>query len=167
MSEPRDKNAFVKDLQRQWERSERWKGIKRRYTAEDVWRLRGSIRIEYTLARRGASRLWELLHGEPYVNSLSAVTGNQAIQHVRGRLKAIYVSGWQVAADMNNAMHMYPDQSLYPSDSVPYLIKRINNSLLQADQNHHMKGQNGVDWLAPWWPTPRPGSADPSTPSRS
>jgi len=149
MSEPKDKDAFVKDLRSRWDTSARWKGIKRRYSAEDVWRLRGSVPIEYSLARRGASRLWELLHSEPYVHSLSAVTGNQAIQHVRAGLKAIYVSGWQVAADMNNAMHMYPDQSLYPSDSVPYLIKRINNSLLQADQNHHMKGQNGVDWLAP------------------
>jgi isocitrate lyase len=149
MTDPKGKDAFVERRHKDWRTSPRWRGITRTYSASDVFRLRGSLEIEYTLAKRGADTLWRLLHEDPYVNALSAVTGNQAIQHVRAGLKAIYVSGWQVAADMNNAMHMYPDQSLYPSDSVPYLIKRINNSLQQTDQNHHMKGLNSVNWFAP------------------
>ena len=144
-----EKDEFVARLEEEWRESPRWQGIRRPYRPADVWKLRGSVEIEYTLAKRGARRLWSLVHEEPYVHALSAVTGNQAIQHVRAGLKAIYVSGWQVAADMNNALHMYPDQSLYPSDSVPYLIKRINNSLQQADQIHHLQGGNGADWYAP------------------
>ncbi len=114
-----------------------------------MYRLAGSYENEHTIARHGTRRLWELLHAEPYVPALSAITGNQAIQEVQAGLLAIYVSGWQVAADMNDAMHMYPDQSLYPSDSVPSLIRRINNALLRADQIHHMKGKNHTQWLAP------------------
>lgn len=134
---------------KEWEASPRWKGIKRPYSAKDVDRLRGTIHREYSIAKSGANRLWKLLNEDPYVPALSAVTGNQAIQQVKAGLKAIYVSGWQVAADMNNSLRMYPDQSLYPSDSVPYLIKRINNSLLRADQIHHLKNDNSVYWLAP------------------
>jgi isocitrate lyase len=144
-----DKNAFVIKTTTEWKTSPRWTGITRPYSAEDVFRLRGSYDIEYSVAKLGAARLWKLLNEEPYVHVLSAITGNQAIQHVQAGLKAIYASGWQVAADNNNASHMYPDQSLYPSDSVPYLIRRINNALMRADQIHHMKGQNGTHWLAP------------------
>ncbi len=143
------KNEFIAKTTKDWEKSARWKGIQRPYKAEDVWRLRGSFDLEYSIARLGSSRLWELLNGEDYVHVLSAITGNQAIQHVQAGLKAIYASGWQVAADMNNALHMYPDQSLYPSDSVPYLIRRINNALLRADQIHHLGGKNHTHWLAP------------------
>ncbi|HKY33317.1 MAG TPA: isocitrate lyase [Candidatus Polarisedimenticolia bacterium] len=144
-----EKSAFVIKTTTEWKTAPRWRGITRPYTAEDVYRLRGSIDIEYSVARLGAARLWKLLTEEPYVHVLSAITGNQAIQHVRAGLKAIYASGWQVAADNNNSLHMYPDQSLYPSDSVPYLIRRINNALLRADQIHHMKGDHGTYWLAP------------------
>ena len=142
-------NAFVDALKRDWQSSSRWAGITRPYGAEDVWRLRGSVQVEHTIAKLGASRLWRLLHDEPYVHSLSAVTGNQAIQHVAAGLKAIYVSGWQVAADANNSLQMYPDQSLYPSDSVPYLLKRINNALQQADLIHHLEGHDAVQWFVP------------------
>jgi len=144
-----DKNSFVIKTTTEWKTSPRWNGITRPYSAEDVYRLRGSYDIEYSVAKLGAARLWKLLNEEPYVHVLSAITGNQAIQHVQAGLKAIYASGWQVAADNNNALHMYPDQSLYPSDSVPYLIRRINNALMRADQIHHMKGKNGTYWLAP------------------
>ncbi|MBM3465919.1 MAG: isocitrate lyase, partial [Armatimonadetes bacterium] len=144
-----DKQAFIERLEKEWSASPRWKGITRPYKAEDVWRLRGSFDIEYSLARLGAQRLWSLLHSEPQVAVLSAITGNQAVQQVQAGLKAIYVSGWQVAADMNNAQHMYPDQSLYPSDSVPNLLRRLNSALLRADQIHHMRGENGTYWLAP------------------
>ena len=143
-----NREAFIADLERKWT-AERWRGIRRPYSAADVYRLRGSIEIEYSLAKHGARRLWQLLHEEPYVPVLSAVTGNQAIQEVAAGLKAIYVSGWQVAADINEAMQMYPDQSLYPSDSVPALIRRLNNALLRADQVHHRRGDNGTYWLAP------------------
>jgi isocitrate lyase len=131
-----------------WE-SGRWEGIERPYTAEDVVRLRGSVRIEYTLARMGAERLWELMHEEPYVRALGALTGNQAVQQVKGGLKAIYLSGWQVAADANLAGQMYPDQSLYPANSVPHVVKRINQALQRADQIHHSEGKNGTYWFAP------------------
>jgi isocitrate lyase len=127
----------------------RWQGITRPYTATDVERIRGSIRIDYTLARMGAERLWELLQSEAYVPALGAMTGNQAIQQVRAGLKAIYVSGWQVAADANDAGQMYPDQSLYPVNSVPSLVARINNALLRADQVHHAEGNSDVYWFAP------------------
>ena len=144
-----EKNEFVRKLSEAWSHSPRWKGVKRPYSAADVWRLRGTVERGFTLARMGAGRLWQLLNESGYVHVLSAVTGNQAIQQVRAGLKAIYVSGWQVAADMNNSLRMYPDQSLYPSDSVPYLLKRINNSLQRADQIHHLKGENGMYWMAP------------------
>jgi len=127
----------------------RWNGIIRPYTAADVERLRGSIRIEYTLARMGAERLWNLLQSEPYIQALGAMTGNQAIQQVQAGLKAIYVSGWQVAADANNSGEMYPDQSLYPADSVPSLVRKINKALQRADQVDHAEGHNSAHWFAP------------------
>src|SRR5580693_4987567 len=133
----------------EWKLSKRWAGITRPYTVEEVDRLRGSIRIEYTLAQQGAERLWNLLHREGHVAALGAMTGNQAIQQVKAGLQAIYVSGWQVAADANDAGQMYPDQSLYPADSVPNLVRRINQALTRADQIHHAEGKNGVEWFAP------------------
>src|SRR5579863_6102391 len=143
--------ALAQDcLNHEWKNNSRWEGIERPYTAEDVLRLRGSVHIEHTLARMGAERLWELLHREPYVNALGAVTGHQAVQQVQAGLKAIYVSGWQVAADANNAGQMYPDQSLYPADSVPNLCRRINSALQRADQLHHAEGKIASDtWFAP------------------
>ncbi len=144
-----NRDSFVSDLQRDWAASARWRGITRPYSAADVWRLRGSLPIEYTLARHGADKLWRLLHDEPYIPALSAVTGNQAIQEVRAGLKAVYVSGWQVAADANDAMQMYPDQSLYPADSVPWLLRRIQNALRRADEISHANGDNSVDWHVP------------------
>ena len=132
-----------------WANDPRWKGITRPYSYEDVLRLRGSIQIEYTLARMGAERLWHLLNTEPYVHALGALTGNQAVQQVHAGLKAIYGSGWQVAADANNAGDMYPDQSLYPADSCPNLVRRINKALLRADQVDHAEGKNGTYWFAP------------------
>ncbi|OLB68048.1 MAG: isocitrate lyase [Gemmatimonadetes bacterium] len=137
------------DLERSWTRDERWMGITRPYRADDVERLRGTLPIQYTLASHGATRLWKLMRDEPYVAVLSAVTGNQAVQEVRAGLKAIYISGWQVAADANCAMTMYPDQSLYPSDSVPNLICRIQNALRRADEIHHMNGDQSIDWYVP------------------
>jgi isocitrate lyase len=135
----------------EWETNPRWQGIERPYTAEDVLRLRGSIQIEHTLARLGAERLWDLLQTESYVNSLGAMTGNQAVQQVQAGLKSIYVSGWQVAADANNSGQMYPDQSLYPADSVPNLCRRINSALQRADQVHHAEGKVAPTetWFAP------------------
>jgi isocitrate lyase len=144
-----EKQTFIAQLAKEWKESRRWRGVTRPYKPEDVYRLKGTIHREFTLGKLGANRLWKLLHEEPYVHVLSAVTGNQAIQQVKAGLKAIYVSGWQVAADMNNSLRMYPDQSLYPSDSVPYLIKRINNSLQRADQVHHLKSDDSVYWMAP------------------
>jgi isocitrate lyase len=129
--------------------AKRWDGIKRDYTMDDVARLSGSVRIEYTLAEMGARRLWELLHTRPYVHSLGAFTGNQAMQMVKAGLEAIYLSGWQVAADANLAGAMYPDQSLYPVNSVPSVVKRINSALQRADQIHHMEGKTGTHWFAP------------------
>src|SRR5690242_1079684 len=128
---------------------DRFDGIKRDYTRSDVERLSGSIRIEYTLARLGAERLWKLLRERPLVRTLGALTGNQALQQVKAGLEAIYLSGWQVAADANNAGQMYPDQSLYPADSVPTVVRNINNSLMRADQIHHMDGKDSAYWLAP------------------
>ncbi|MDQ6801253.1 MAG: isocitrate lyase [Acidobacteriota bacterium] len=138
-----------KTLERDWETDPRWDGIAREYSAEDVLRLRGSIEIKYTLAEMGAERLWTLLHEEPYVAALGALTGNQAIQQVRAGLKAIYLSGWQVAADANLSGHMYPDQSLYPSNSVPQVVKRINQALQRADQIDYSEGHYGTHWFAP------------------
>ena len=129
--------------------SSRFAGIVRPYSAADVERLRGSVRVEHTLARLGAQRLWELLHKEKYINSLGALTGNMAVQQVRAGLKAIYLSGWQVAADANTAGQMYPDQSLYPVDSVPNVVRRINQALLRADQIEHSEGKSERNWLAP------------------
>ncbi|MFN2572376.1 MAG: isocitrate lyase [Gemmatimonadales bacterium] len=144
-----NKRDVVAELDRNWRSNRRWQGITRSYTPEDVYRLRGTLPIQYTLASHGAARLWKLMREEAYVAVLSAVTGNQAVQEVRAGLKAIYISGWQVAADANNAMTMYPDQSLYPSDSVPYLIRRIQNALRRADEVHHMNGDHSVDWYVP------------------
>jgi len=143
------KHAFVSELDRRWRSDRRWQGITRSYTPEDVYRLRGTLPIQYTLASHGATRLWKLMREEPYVAVLSALTGNQAVQEVRAGLKAIYISGWQVAADANCAMTMYPDQSLYPSDSVPNLICRIQNALRRADEIHHMNGDHSIDWYVP------------------
>src|SRR5688500_5630005 len=138
-----------KQIEKQWDGSPRWKGVRRDYSAEDVKRLRGSIEIKYTLAEMGAERLWQLLHSEPYVAALGALTGNQAVQQVRAGLKSIYLSGWQVAADANLAGHMYPDQSLYPSNSVPQVVKRINQALQRADQIDHCEGRTDTHWFAP------------------
>ncbi|PFN83548.1 isocitrate lyase [Bacillus thuringiensis] len=143
------KNERIEKLQESWELDERWKGITRPYSAEDVIRLRGSIDIEHTLARRGAEKLWTSLHTEDYINALGALTGNQAMQQVKGGLKAIYLSGWQVAADANLSGHMYPDQSLYPANSVPAVVKRINQTLQRADQIQHMEGSDDTDYFVP------------------
>src|SRR5512145_1076456 len=139
------KDLFVSELDRRWDCDERWEGIKRTYTPEDVFRLRGTLPIQHTLASHGAARLWRLMREDPYVAVLSALTGNQAVQQVRAGLKAIYISGWQVAADGNNALSMYPDQSLYPSDSVPNLLRRVQNALRRADEIHHMNGDHSIE----------------------
>jgi isocitrate lyase len=136
-------------LQQDWASNPRWKGIVRNYTAEDVVRLRGSVQIDHTLARRGAEKLWGLINDEPYVNALGALTGNQAMQQVKAGLKAIYLSGWQVAGDANLAGEMYPDQSLYPANSVPMVVKRINNTFQRADQIQWSEGKDDVDYFAP------------------
>jgi isocitrate lyase len=141
-------------LQKDWNENPRWKGIKRGYTADDVIRLRGSVQVEQTLARRGAERLWRSINEEPFVNSLGALTGNQAMQQVKAGLKAIYLSGWQVAGDANLAGEMYPDQSLYPINSVPTVVRRINNALTRCDQIQWMEGKNPgdpgyIDYFAP------------------
>src|SRR5437016_4424810 len=143
------KNGKASKQEMNWSANPRWAGVTRPYTAEDVERLRGSLRIEYTLARNGAERLWELLHGQSYLPALGAMTGNQAIQQVKAGLQAVYVSGWQVAADANDSGQMYPDQSLYPADSVPNLVRRLNQALTRADQVHHSEGKNGIHWFAP------------------
>jgi len=132
-----------------WQRNPRWKGIDRPYSYRDVLRLRGSVVVEHTLARRGAARLWNTLRSQPYVNALGALTGNQALQQVKAGLQAIYLSGWQVAADANLAGQMYPDQSLYPANSVPAVVKRINQCLQRADQIHHAEGDDSIDWFVP------------------
>ena len=137
------------ELNQAWSTDPRWKGIVRNYSAEDVLRLRGTVHVEHSLARRGAERLWKSLHEEDFVNALGALTGNQAMQQVKAGLKAIYLSGWQVAADANLAGEMYPDQSLYPANSVPQVVKRINNTLLRTDQLQHAEGKDDTDWLVP------------------
>src|ERR1700689_4644814 len=128
---------------------DRWSGIQRPYTTADVARLSGSVRIEYSLARLGAEKFWRQLHSESVIAGLGCMTGNQAIQTVQAGLKAIYCSGWQVAGDANTAGEVYPDQSLYPVDSVPKMVERINNALLRTDQIHHMDGKSEIDWLVP------------------
>ncbi|HEX2532072.1 MAG TPA: isocitrate lyase [Burkholderiaceae bacterium] len=139
----------IQALTKDWAENPRWKNITRNYTAEDVVRLRGSVQIEHTLAKRGAEKLWSLLNNEPFVNALGALTGNQAMQQVKAGLKAIYLSGWQVAGDANLAGEMYPDQSLYPANSVPMVVKRINNALQRADQIQWSEGKGDVDFFAP------------------
>jgi len=136
-------------IEKDWATNPRWKGIQRNYTAADVVRLRGSLVVEHTLARRGAEKLWNLVNTEPFVNTLGALTGNQAMQQVKAGLKAIYLSGWQVAGDANSAGEMYPDQSLYPVNSVPVVVKRINNTFTRADQIQWSEGKNDVDFFAP------------------
>src|SRR5258706_3884313 len=142
-------NLEVERLKKDWAENPRWKGIKRGYTAEDVVRLRGSVHIEHTLAKRGADKLWTMINEEPFVNSLGALTGNQAMQQVKAGLKAIYLSGWQVAADANIAGEMYPDQSLYPVNSVPMVVRRINNTFQRADQIQWSEGKSDIDFFAP------------------
>jgi isocitrate lyase len=149
-----DRKAKAAALTREWAENPRWNGIKRGYSADDVVRLQGSFPIEHTLARRGAQKLWELLNNEPYVNCLGALTGGQAMQQVKAGIKAIYLSGWQVAADNNGYSAMYPDQSLYPVNSVPAVVERINNSFKRADEIQHAKGIDAgskefVDYFAP------------------
>ncbi|MEQ1833521.1 MAG: isocitrate lyase [Candidatus Eisenbacteria bacterium] len=145
MSHPRS----AAELKASWDDDARWQGITRRYTAADVVRVRGTVHVEHSLARLGAERLWSLLQGTEPVRALGALTGNQAVEQVQAGLQAIYLSGWQVAADANTAGHMYPDQSLYPADSVPYVVRRINNALMRADQISHLEGRTTVHWLAP------------------
>jgi isocitrate lyase len=138
----------VAEIEREWD-SPRWQEITRPYSAEDVARLRGTVKIEHTLARLSAERLWDLMHERPFVSALGALTGNQAVQQVKAGLEAIYISGWQVAADANLAGQMYPDQSLYPANSVPHVVKRINQALQRADQIDHSENRNGTHWFAP------------------
>jgi len=137
------------EISKKWKTDPRWEGIKRNYSAEEVIRLRGSLEIKHTLAELGSMKLWKMLHEDQYINALGALTGNQAMQQVKAGLKAIYMSGWQVAADANNAGQMYPDQSLYPVSSVPDVVKKINQTLQRADQITHSEGVNGTDWFAP------------------
>jgi isocitrate lyase len=139
----------AEQLKSHWQTDPRWANITRGYSAEEVVRLRGTVAIDHSLARLGAGKLWDSLHSMDFVNALGAMTGNQAMQQVKAGLKAIYLSGWQVAADANVAGEMYPDQSLYPANSVPLVVKRINNTLLRADQLHHAEGKDDIDWLQP------------------
>lgn len=143
------KQERINALVSEWLTNPRWKGVERTYSAEEVINLSGTVKIDYTLASLGAKKLWHLLHTENYVGALGALTGNQAIQEVQAGLKAIYLSGWQVAADANAAGQMYPDQSLYPADSVPIVVRKINNALLRADQIHALNSNDSTDWLAP------------------
>jgi isocitrate lyase len=143
------KQNQINEILNSWQTNERWKGIERPYNAEEVYKLRGSMQIEHTLAAKGAERLWNLLHTEPFVRALGALTGNQAVQQVQAGLKSIYLSGWQVAADANNARQTYTDQSLYPADSVPAIVKRINNAFIRADQISHLEGKDDIYWFAP------------------
>ncbi len=148
MTQP-TRDQQVAALEKDWATNPRWKGVKRTYSAADVVRLRGSLAIEHTIARRGAEKLWTLVNTEPFVNTLGALTGNQALQQVKAGLKAIYLSGWQVAGDANSAGEMYPDQSLYPVNSVPTVVKRINNTFQRADQIQWSEGKNDIDFFAP------------------
>ena len=139
----------AQNLANEWKSHPRWQGVTRGYRAEDVLRLRGTVQVEHTLARLGAEKLWRYMSERPFVNALGALTGNQAMQQVKAGLDAIYLSGWQVAGDANLSGHMYPDQSLYPADSVPHVVKRINNALQRADELHHAEGNDSVDWFKP------------------
>ncbi|GEN44457.1 isocitrate lyase [Alkalibacillus haloalkaliphilus] len=139
----------VDQIKKDWEENLRWVGVERPYSAEEVVKLKGSLDIEHTLAKRGSEKLWKLINEEDYINALGALTGNQAVQQVKAGLKAIYLSGWQVAADANLSGQMYPDQSLYPANSVPNVVKRINQALQRADQIHHAEGDDSIDWFAP------------------
>src|SRR5712671_2975619 len=141
-------NSAADQLRKEWD-APRWKGVTRPYKAEDVVRLRGTVRIDYSLARLGAEKLWRFVNEKPFVNALGALTGNQAMQQVKAGLDAIYLSGWQVAGDANLAGEMYPDQSLYPADSVPAVVRRINNTLRRADEIHHAESDDSIDWLQP------------------
>ncbi|MCD9185744.1 MAG: isocitrate lyase [Pyrinomonadaceae bacterium] len=143
------KEETIKNIEKEWAENPRWKGVERPYSAEEVYKLRGTVEIKYSIAEMGAKRLWRLLNSEDFVNALGALTGGQAVQQVQAGLKAIYCSGWQVAADANVAGQMYPDQSLYPANSVPELVKRINNSFQRTDQIYHAEGKNGINWFAP------------------
>src|SRR5271163_3025866 len=137
------------ELRRHWSESPRWRGIQRGYSAEDVVRLRGTIAVEHSIARLTAEKLWRYLNEKPFVNALGALTGNQAVQQVQAALKAIYLSGWQVAGDANLAGQMYPDQSLYPANSVPNVVRAINNALTRADQIQRAEGKGDIHWFAP------------------
>jgi isocitrate lyase len=139
----------AEQLRSEWKTNPRWQGVERPYQAEDVVRLRGSVHVEHSLARLGAEKLWRFMHEKPFVNALGALTGNQAMQQVKAGLDAIYLSGWQVAGDANLSGEMYPDQSLYPANSVPSVVRRINNTLVRADQITHAEGNDSVDWLKP------------------
>ncbi len=149
MTQQLTREQQIAEIQKDWDTNPRWKGIKRNYTAEDVVRLRGSLPVEHTLAKRGSEKLWDLVNNEPFINALGALTGNQAMQQVKAGLKAIYLSGWQVAGDANVAGEMYPDQSLYPANSVPLVVKRINNTLTRADQIQWSEGSGDIDFFAP------------------
>jgi isocitrate lyase len=148
MNELANRDEAIRAIAESWE-TDRFVGVERPYTATDVFRLRGSLQVEYTIAKLGAEKLWRMLNSEPYVPALGALTGNQAVQMVQAGLKAIYLSGWQVAADGNLAGQMYPDQSLYPSNSVPAIVKRINQAFQRADQMQHAEGSGNIDWFAP------------------
>jgi len=141
--------AQIIELENDWATNPRWEGVTRKYPASEVVRLRGSIQLHYTLAEMGATRLWHLLHTEPFIRALGALTGNQAVEMVSAGLKALYLSGWQVAGDANDALQMYPDQSLYPVSSVPNVIRKLNNALVRADQIQHMQGKSDINWFAP------------------
>src|SRR3954466_14050919 len=149
MSLQRSQLPTADELRNTWRDSPRWRAIERPYSAEDVVRLRGTIPVEYSIARLTADKLWRYINEKPFVNALGALTGNQAMQQVKAGLDAIYLSGWQVAGDANLAGEMYPDQSLYPADSVPAVVRRINNTLRRADQIYHAEGDKSVDWLKP------------------
>jgi len=144
-----NRDLEIAKIQKDWDQNPRWKGVKRGYSAADVYRLRGSLQIEYTLARRGAEKLWERMNSLDFVNALGALTGNQAMQQVKAGLQAIYLSGWQVAADANDSLSMYPDQSLYSASSVPTIVRRINNTFRRADQIQHMEGKSDTDYFSP------------------
>src|SRR5258706_16291183 len=150
MIENRSKhNSAIEAIKEDWEENPRWRDVKRDYTAADVWHLRGSLVIEHTLAHRGAEKLWRLVTTTPYVNTLGALTGNQAMQQVKAGLKAIYLSGWQVAADGNDSCQMYPDQSLYSVSSLPRVVQRVDKTLIRPDQIHPAEAKDRIEWFAP------------------